>query len=102
FSGDSGVFANMDATLMVSFDNRVFHGSNGASLRLDYSVTNGFCGLWHSALGKMSYPHHALNFTNLYGALRNSAGNPSQVENVRVTNFTFWARGNGQGDFNHQ
>jgi hypothetical protein len=35
FSGDSGVFANGDATLTVSFDNRVFHGTNGASLRLD-------------------------------------------------------------------
>jgi len=102
FSGDSGVFANMDATLTVSFDNRVFHGTNGASLRLDYSVTNGFCGLWNSALGKMSYPHHFLDFTNLYGSLRNSAGNPSQVENVRVTNFTFWACGNGQGDLTHQ
>jgi hypothetical protein len=102
FSGDSGVFANMDATLTVSFDNRVFHGTNGASLRLDYSVPTGFCGLWNSALGKMSFPKHVLNFTNFYGALRNSAGNPSRVENVQVTNFTFWARGNGEGDFAHQ
>jgi hypothetical protein len=102
FSGDSGVFANMDATLTVSFDNRVFHGTNGASLRLDYSVPTGFAGLWNSAIGKMSFPRHALNFTNMYGSLRNSAGNPSQVENVHVTNFTFWARGNGEGDFAHQ
>jgi hypothetical protein len=102
FSGDSGVFANMDATVKVFFDNRVFHGSNGASLRLKYSVTNGFCGLWYSALGKMSYPRHVLNFTNLYGTLRNSAGNPSRVENVHVTNFNFWACGNGEGDFAHQ
>ena len=102
FSGDSGVFANMDATLTVSFDNRVFHGSNGASLRLDYSVPTGFCGLWNSALGKMSYPNQLLNFTNLYGTLRNSSGNPSRVENVHVTNFTFWACGNGDGDFSHE
>ena len=102
FSGDSGVFANMDATLTVSFDNRVFHGSNGASLRLDYSVPTGFCGLWNSSLGKMSYTNHTLNFTNLYGALRNSSGNPSRVENVHVTNFTFWACGNGDGDFSHE
>jgi len=102
FSGDSGVFANMDATLTVSFDNRVFHGTNGASLRLDYSVPTGFCGLWNSAIGKMSYPRHMLNFTNLYGALRNNSGNPSQVENVHVTNFTFVACGNGEGDFTHQ
>jgi hypothetical protein len=102
FSGDSGVFASKDAKLTVSFDNRVFHGTNGASLRLDYSVPQGFCGLWNSTLGKMSYPRHVLNFTNLYGSLRNSAGNPSRVENVRVTDFTFWACGNGQGDFSHQ
>jgi len=102
FSGDSGVFANRDATLAVSFDNRVFHGSSGASLRLDYSVPTGFCGVWNSVLGKMSYPTHVLNFTNLYGALRNSTGNPSRVENVHVTNFTFWARGNGAGNFTHE
>ncbi len=102
FSGDSGVFANLDATLTVSFDNRVFHGSNGASLRLDYSVPTGFCGLWNSALGKMSYTNQMLNFTNLYGAMRNSSGNPSRVENVHVTNFTFWACGNGDGDFSHE
>ena len=102
FSGDSGVFANGDATLTVSFDNRVFHGTNGASLRLDYSVPTGFCGLWNSALGKMSFPHHVLNFTNLYGPLRNSSGNPSRVENVHVTNFTFWACGNGEGNFTHE
>jgi hypothetical protein len=102
FSGDSGVFANGNSTLTVSFDNRVFHGTNGASLRLDYSVPTGFCGLWNSALGKMSYPRHVLDFRNLYGSLRNSSGNPSRVENVQVTNFTFWARGNGEGDFSHQ
>jgi len=102
FSGDSGVFANGDATLTVSFDNRVFHGKNGASLRLDYSVPTGFCGLWNSALGKMSFPHQALDFTNLYGSLRNSSGNPSRVENVHVTNFTFWACGNGEGNFTHE
>jgi hypothetical protein len=102
FSGDSGVFANGDARLTVSFDNRVYHGPNGASLRLDYSVPTGFCGLWNSTLGKMSYPEHILNFTNLYGELRNSLGNPSRVENVHVTNFSFYACGNGDGNYNHQ
>ena len=104
FSGDSGVFAkvNGEARMNVSFDNRVFHGANGASLRVDYSVPKDFCGLWNSTIGKMSYPRHSLNFTNLYDSLRNSAGNPSRVENVHVTNFTFWACGNGQGDFAHQ
>jgi hypothetical protein len=102
FSGDSGVFANGDAQMKVSFDNRVFHGTNGASLRVKYSVPTGFCGLWNSSIGKMSYPRHVLNFKNLYGTLRNSSGNPSRVENVHVTNFTFWACGNGQGNFDHQ
>lgn len=102
FSGDSGVFANGDARLTVSFSNRIYHGTNGASLRVDYSVPTGFCGLWNSALGKMSYPEHILNFTNLYGEMRNSPGNPSRVENVHVTNFSFWACGNGSGNFNHQ
>lgn len=102
FSGDSGVFANGDARLTVSFDNRIYHGTNGASLRVDYSVPTGFCGLWNSTLGKMSYPEHFLNFTNLYGALRNSLGNPSRVENVHVTNFSFWACGNGHSNFTHQ
>ena len=102
FSGDSGVFANGDARMTVSFDNRVFHGTNGASLRVDYSVPTGFCGLWNSTIGKMSYPRHSLDFNNLYDGLRNSTGNPSRVENVHVTNFTFWACGNGQGDFAHQ
>ncbi len=88
FSGDSGVFANGDSTMTVSFDNRVFHGTNGASLRVDYSVPTGFCGLWNSTLGKMSFPSHVLNFENLYGDLRNeSTGNPSRVENVHVTQF---------------
>ena len=102
FSGDSGVFANGDARMTVSFDNRAFHGTNGASLRVDYSVPTGFCGLWNSTLGKMSYPEHVLNFTNLYGELRNSRGNPSRVENVHVTNFSFYARGNGDGNYAHQ
>ncbi len=102
FSGDSGVFANGDSTMTVSFDNRVFHGTNGASLRVDYSVPTGFCGLWNSTLGKMSFPSHVLNFENLYGDLRNSTGNPSRVENVHVTNFSFYACGNGTGDFAHQ
>lgn len=105
FSGDSGVFANGDPRMTwmsVSFDNRVYHGTNGASLRVKYSVPTGFCGLWNSAIGKMSYPRHALNFNNLYEGLRNSTGNPSRVENVHVTNFTFWACGNGQSNFTHQ
>ncbi|MBC8095233.1 MAG: hypothetical protein H7Y43_05430, partial [Akkermansiaceae bacterium] len=101
FSGDSGAFANGDSTISGSFANRIFQGESGASLKLRYSVKSGFCGVWNSLLGKETFPQHALNFTNLYGALRNSAGNPSRIEGICVTNFSFWARGDGNGDFEH-
>jgi hypothetical protein len=102
FSGDSGQFANGHSVIFTAFDTQVFHGSNGAALRIDYAVPTGFCGVWNSLIGKASYPEHALNFTNLYGSLLNSAGNPSRVENVQVTNFSFWARGDGKGNFDHR
>lgn len=101
FSGDFGTFAGKTAAITTAFDNRVFHGSNGAALRIDYAVPTGFCGVWNSLLGKDAFHNQALNFTNLYGALRNSAGNPSRIENIRVTQFSFWARGSGGGGFNH-
>jgi hypothetical protein len=102
FSGDYGTFAGKTASIETSFDTHVFHGPNGASLRLDYAVPSGFCGMWHSLIGKASYPRYSLNFTNLYAPLLNSMGNPSRVEGVRVTNFSFWARGNGIGKFEHK
>jgi hypothetical protein len=102
FSGDSGTFASGRASITAAFDTGVFHGTNGAALRIDYSLPSGFCGLWNSLIGKVSFPKYSLNFTNLYGPLRNSPGNPSRLENVRVVKFSFWARGNGAGDFAHQ
>jgi hypothetical protein len=102
FSGDSGGFASGQARIAATFDPQVFRGVNGASLRVDYSVPSGFCGTWNSLLGKASFPEYSLNFTNLYDGLRNSAGNPTRVENVHVTSFGFWARGNGKGDFSHK
>ncbi len=101
FSGDSGTFASSQAGIKISFDTRVFHGTNGASLRIDYSVPSGFCGVWNSLISKDESHNQALNFTNLYDSLRNSPGNPSRIENIRVTNFSFWARGNGVDDFTH-
>lgn len=101
FSGDFGSFASRDARVKTTFDTGVFHGTNGASMRVDYSVPAGFCGFWNSLIGKDAFHIQSLNFTNLYDGLRNSAGNPSRVENVHVTHFTFWARGDGAGDFNH-
>src|SRR5262245_47647810 len=90
FSGDSGAFASEQARISGTFDSTVFHGTNGASLRIDYAVPSGFCGIWNSLLGKASYSKYSLNFTNLHGSLRNSADNPVLVENVHVTNFSFW------------
>ncbi len=101
FSGDSGSFAAKGASIAMAFDTTVFHGTNGASLRIDYSLPSGYCGVWNSLSGKDEFQNQTLNFTNLYAGLRNSSGNPSQVENVHVTNFSFWARGNGLGDFTH-
>jgi hypothetical protein len=101
FSGDSGAFASEQAKISGAFDSTVFHGTNGASLRIDYAVPIGFCGIWNSLLSKASHASHSLNFTNLYDGLHNSADNPSQIENVRLTNFSFWARGEGKGNFLH-
>ena len=101
FSGDSGTFADKGAGIKMSFDTTVFHGSNGASLRVDYSLPSGYCGVWNSLIGKDEFQNQTLNFTNLYAGLLNSSNNPSRVENVHLTNFSFWARGNGTGDFNH-
>jgi hypothetical protein len=101
FSGDRGAFAAGQASIKTSFDTTVFHGTNGASLRIDYAVPLGYCGGWSSLIGRDEFGNQMLNFTNLYDGLRNSRGNPSRVEGVRITNFSFWARGNGMGDFNH-
>lgn len=101
FSGDMGTFANGPATIHTSFDAGACHGTNGAALRLDYSVPTSFCGLWLSFIGKESYLNQHLNFTNLYEGQRNSAGNPSRIEGVRVLHFRFWARGDAGGQFNH-
>jgi hypothetical protein len=101
-SGDNGTFTGKSAELQTAFDTAVFHGAYGASFRMDYSVSNGFCGIWHSLSGKASYPRYTLNLTNLYEGLKNSTGNPSRVERVRATRFSFWARGDGDSLFDHQ
>jgi hypothetical protein len=102
FSGDHGAFARGDAQIRGGFDTTVFFGPNGAALRLEYSVPLGFCGVWGSILGKQAFPQQTLNFTNLYYPLKNSADNPSRIEKVRVTHVSFWARGDGRGDFEHR
>jgi hypothetical protein len=101
FSGDIGTFANGPATIRTSFDTHACHGTNGAALRIDYSVPTSFCGLWMSLVGKEAYLNQRLNFTNLYEGQRNSTRNPSRVEGIRVLYFKFWARGDRDGEFNH-
>ncbi len=64
FSGDSGAFAEKGAGIAVSFDTAVFHGTNGASLRIDYSLPSGFCGIWNSLIGKDEFRNQTLNLTN--------------------------------------
>ncbi|HYG23296.1 MAG TPA: glucoamylase family protein [Verrucomicrobiae bacterium] len=102
FSGDSGTFTSGAATIRRNFDTNVFRGPTGASLRVQYSVGSGFCGVWESLMGKVSFAPHTLNFTNLHGALRSSAGHPSRVENIRAMAVSFWARGDGSGGFDHR
>ena len=101
FSGDSGTFASAPASVKIAFDTHAPHGASGASLRLDYSVPSGFCGLWTSLIGKDAFHVQSIDFTNIYDGLHNSTGNPTRIENVRVTHFTFWARGDAGGNFNH-
>jgi len=85
-----------------SFDTSVVPADSGASLKLNYSVPQGgFGGLWNSLLGKINFKNQYLDFTNLYGDLKNSQGNPTKVEDVKVTAFRFRAKGNGSGPFNH-
>lgn len=102
FSGDSGTFAGGQGHITRAFDTAVFHGRSGASLRIDYTVPSGFCGIWNSLVGKDAFPEFTWNFTNLFSPLKNSRDNPVRVENTRVLKFSFWAKGNGESNFTHQ
>jgi hypothetical protein len=101
-SGDWGVWAVEPGSFSWWFDTTNHHGADGACLSLDYAVPVGnYGGLWNSLLGKVGYTNQYLDFTDLYGGLENSAGNPSNIETVLVTKFSFWAKGNGIGEFDH-
>src|SRR5437879_4983543 len=54
-AGDSGVFASGPATITMSFTTNTCFGKSGASLRIDYDVPSGYCGVWNSLLGRASY-----------------------------------------------
>ena len=103
FSGDWERFAD-DGDLLKfskSFDTRQCRPGRGACLKLDYNVRSGYGGLWNSLWGKITAENQILNFNDLYGSLRNSRHNSTKVENVKITEFSFWARGTGSGSFNH-
>jgi len=101
FSGDWNKFETGQASVNWSFDTNECRVGRGACLKVGYNVSRDFGGLWNSLWGKVDFLNHHVNFLDLYGDLKNSSGNPTQVEDVEVTQFGFWAKGNGIGDFNH-
>lgn len=104
FSGDWNKWEDTGgiATFSWAFDTANCRGAHGACLRVDYSVPyGGYGGVWNSLIGKGDYLNQHLDFTNLYGDLKNSSDNPTNVEDVQITCFNFWAKGNGIGSFDH-
>jgi hypothetical protein len=104
FSGDWNKWEDTGgiATFSWAFDTASCRGEHGACLRVDYSVPyGGYGGVWNSLIGKGDYLNQHLDFTNLYGDLKNSSGNPTNVEDIQITGFNFWAKGNGIGSFDH-
>jgi hypothetical protein len=102
FSGDWNKWENFPGTFEWSFDTTNCEPGHGACLRVDYAVPQGnYGGIWNSLLGKVDFDNQYLDFMDLYGDLKNSSGNPTNVEDVRITGFSFWAKGNGTGDFDH-
>jgi len=103
FSGNWNKLENSPGTCNWSFDTVHARGGNGACLRVDYSVpADGYAGIWNSLIGKVDFDNQYLDFTDLFGDLKNSSGNPADIEDVQVTLFNFWAKGNGtEGAFDH-
>jgi hypothetical protein len=103
FSGNWNTWQTSPGALSWSFDTINRRDGSGACLRVDYSVPSGGSGgVWNSLIGKEDYKNQTLDFTDLYGDLKNSTGNPTDIENVQATQFSFWAKGNGiGGNYNH-
>lgn len=94
-SGDWNAWEHSSAAFSWCFDTVNYCRNYGASLRLNYSVPPGGFGiLWISLLGKVDYDNQYLDFTDLYGDLVNSSGNPTDIENVEITQFNFWIKFN--------
>ena len=103
FSGNWNKWEHLPGTCNWSFDTVHARGANGACLRVDYSVpSGGYAGLWNSFIGKVNFDNQYLDFIDLYGDLKNSPGNRTDIEDIRVSQFSFWAKGNGtEGTFDH-
>ncbi|MDL1982894.1 MAG: hypothetical protein LWX54_01660 [Deltaproteobacteria bacterium] len=103
FSGNWNKWEHPPGSLNWSFDIANSRAGHGTCLRVDYSVPNGgYAGIWNSLLGKANFDNQCLDFTDLYGDLKNSSGNPADIEDVQVTLLNFWAKGNGtEGAFDH-
>jgi hypothetical protein len=73
---------------------QVYSGTGGASLRLDYNLPDGaYTGLWQSLWGHSESPA-ALDFTDLYGVLKEA---PKDFEQLQ-----FWVRGSGLTNHVHR
>ena len=103
FSGNWNKWEHSPGTCNWAFDTVHARGDTGACLRVDYSVpAGGYADIWNSLIGKANFDNQHLDFTDLYGDLKNSSGNPTDVEDVQVTRFSFWAKGNDTGEgFSH-
>ena len=102
FSGDWNKWEEPPGIFNWSFDTNNCRVDRGSCLRVNYSVpAGGYGGLWNSLAGKIDFTNQYLDFTDLYGDLKNSSGNPADIENIEVTRFSFWAKGNGTGSYDH-
>lgn len=89
FNDFSGNWGELDGEHITrTFDSKVYCGSDGGSLKLEYDLPMGaFTGIWHSLWGRSDYREYALDFTDIYGDL---AGEDKDFEQIQ-----FWVRGSG-------
>lgn len=103
FSGDWNKWEHHPAVFSWSFDKTNCRADDNTCLRLDYSVPQGgYGGIWSSLIGKVNFKNHYLDFTDLYGDLKNSSGNPTDIGDIQITHFHFWAKGNWSGSYIHE
>ena len=114
FSGNWGILGPEEATTTsTTFDVVNRRGAFGAGLKIDYDLSSvvpkdTYGGIWNSLIGRSKFEdpylhdNQYLDFIDLYRELKNSSGNSADIEDIRVTGFSFWAKGNtSDGDFYH-